>query len=104
MSEERADRYTVHNIHVNELPTMLEHAGALGLKFFVTFGNYPKEKFCQLYIFFDDMGMENYLNRTWGHKVDRLREIIEQGIQDDEPAANILEQLQDELDIPPRES
>ena len=50
------------------------------------------------------MGMENYLNRTWGHKVDRLREIIEQGIRDDETTANILEQLQDELDIPPRES
>lgn len=91
-----ADRYTIQDVHINDLPDQLEHASALGLKYFVTFDGYRKNQ-CRLFIFFDAAGMENYLTRVWGDEVDRIREIVQQGIEKDERYVDTLDKIKERL-------
>jgi len=71
----KADRYTVQVCHTNDLPKVFEAINALQMHWFcVKSSTSPRE--CDVYIFFDKAGLDNYLNGVYGAVEDDTRRHI----------------------------
>ena len=55
-----ADRYTVLDVHVGDLPERLQACVMLGLRYLVKGGPTHSDR-CLVYVFFDAAGLSNYL-------------------------------------------
>lgn len=61
MKKTHPDRYTVVKVSPGELASMIIHARTLGMLWFVK-GDSDREGRLSLYLFFDEMGMNAYLD------------------------------------------
>jgi len=74
MKIKNADRYTVMTMHPNDLPEKMTQARELGLHYFVMDSH--QKGMCNLYLFFDENGRDNYLTRMWGDALTSVMEFI----------------------------
>lgn len=68
---EKADRYTVLTSTFDALGGYLEACSLLGLVFFVK-GEPRYSDRCMVYVFFDEVGLRNYLNGCYDENIAEL--------------------------------
>lgn len=73
----KADRYSMLKVHFNDLAERIEAIHSLDMKWFCVRCN-SESRSCELYIFFDNDGLQNYLTRVYGFIEDRQRKILAQ--------------------------
>jgi len=73
----KPDRYTTFTLDKRDLPTKIEHAESLGLKWFAR-ADYANNNHVWLYLFFDEEGLQAYLSKEWGNKLDTVTEWAKQ--------------------------
>ena len=69
----KPDRYTTFTLDKRDLPTKIEQAESLGLKWFAR-SDYGNSNDVWLYLFFDEEGMQAFLSKEWGNKLDTVTE------------------------------
>lgn len=70
-----ADRYTVLKRSPDDLRDTIMYAAALGLEWFVTKDPNAYSDIL-IYLFFDDAGLRNYLDQTWGNNLDKVSDWV----------------------------
>lgn len=73
-----ADRYSVIICHPSELLEKIGHAQRLGLRWFARSDFGQPENQVMLYLFFDEAGLQKYLSKEWGNKLDMVAEWVEE--------------------------
>lgn len=69
-----ADRYTMLTMHPNDLAEKMKQSQELGLCYFVM--NSHQKGMCNLFLFFDENGRDNYLTHVWGNALAQVREFL----------------------------
>ena len=94
----KADRYTVLDLHLNDIPEKVEHVLSLGMRFMITNWQGGSGKECSLHVFFDEAGMKNYIGGFYSDPMDRIREIV-QGVVTDNDALKAIEEIQEVVGV-----
>jgi hypothetical protein len=73
MSEKKQpDRYTMLRCNPTELAQHIVNINFLGLKWFCR-GDYGSDGRVNIYVFFDELGLQKYLSQEWGSTLDMVR-------------------------------
>lgn len=73
----KADRYTIRVCHINDLPPIFEAIETLKMHWFCVRSSTTANS-CDVYIFFDKAGLDNYLTDAYGSIADDTRKYIRQ--------------------------
>ena len=90
----KADRYTVIEIHINDIPEKLTAIRSLDLHWFIVRPTSPSDTTCQIYVFFDSAGLNNYLSGMYDPVQDSIRRVL----RDDLSVGDAIEQIKGYLD------
>ena len=93
---QNADRYTMLQVHFNDLPEKIQAIHSLDLKWFCVKSDTASNS-CDVYIFFDKAGLNNYLRGIYGSIATDQRNILSNFDGSEIAAVDIINQIAETL-------
>lgn len=93
----KADRYTVQVCHTNDLPKVFEAINALQMYWFCVKSSTAANS-CDVYVFLDRAGLDNYLTGVYGSMEDDIRKRVWQVKEGEITAAEAISLIEEMLD------
>lgn len=99
---QNADRYTTMALHPDDLPHKIAEARSLRMKFLVR-PDFNGSERVNLYLFFDNKGLHNYLVENYGSFADDVRTLTLEYPKNDELFGAAVRRALSEIDTGPLE-